>query len=116
MMSAVAAAVVAGTMFNIVLLIAALRMICRRCASQSERSSEQGQGQQRAQADVEAPRLKQPSPTVVLQPDNQVSSRSSLVDLPVHRAGSHCTGPRCNLGGLSRSSGYPKSVLATAIR
>ena len=66
-------AVVAGTMFNIFLLIAALRMICRRCSS--NQASEQGSQQQHHQArpDVERPRIKQPAPTVVLQPDNQVN-------------------------------------------
>ena len=67
-------AVVAGTMFNIFLLIAALRMICRRCSS--NQASEQGSQQQHHEArpDVERPRIKQPAPTVVLQPDNQVDT------------------------------------------
>ena len=57
-------------MFNIFLLIAAVRMISRRCSS--DRVSEPGLDQAQAPADVESGRLKQLSPTVVLQPDNQV--------------------------------------------
>ncbi|CAK0785925.1 hypothetical protein CVIRNUC_009138 [Coccomyxa viridis] len=68
--------VVAGTMFNIFLLIAALRVICRRCSS--DQSSEHSLSSDQARADEEAPRLKQPSPTVVLQPDNQVAMARKL--------------------------------------
>lgn len=68
-------AVVAGTMFNIFLLIAAVRMISRRCSS--ERVSEPGPDQMQAPADVESARLKQLSPTVVLHPDNQACFKPS---------------------------------------
>ena len=50
---------------------AALRVICRRCSS--DQSSEHSLNSNQGRTDEEAPRLKQPSPTVVLQPDNQVN-------------------------------------------
>ena len=57
-------------MFNIILLALALRIICRRCAS--NRVSDLCPEQLRAQGDVESPCLKQPKPPVVMQPDDQV--------------------------------------------
>ena len=65
-------AVVAGTMFNIILLALALRIICRRYAS-VHHSDLSSSGQLRALGDVESPQLKQPNATVVVQPDDQVS-------------------------------------------
>ena len=72
-------AVVAGTMFNIILLALALRIICRRYAS-VHHADLSSSGQLRARGDVESPQLKQHNATVVVQPDDQVSQRIPILN------------------------------------
>ncbi|CAL5228407.1 g11536 [Coccomyxa viridis] len=78
--------VVAGTMFNIILLALALRIICRRYAS-VHHSDLSSSGQLRARGDVESPQLKQPNATVVVQPDDQVEVALKLTVEPLQYEG-----------------------------